>query len=364
MKLPSYQDLSKEQDKINNLPLDKNHIVMGPPGTGKTVTALYRSKMLHDEGTKVLLLMYSRLLSQYTAAATGQLEIDGVVKTFHQWFYGFYLQTYGIKPPQISEYSYDWDQVLKTISSKPPKASSLQSLIIDEGQDLSKQFFILAKYLAKTLVVFCDENQRLVEDNSTLEEIKTAMSIKKEHVLTRNYRNSREIAALAAEFYTGLPSGIPEEPTRSGTRPVIMRHRNINETAEYISRYEKNHSDRQIGVFVHSNDYRSKFLNRLKGRTANPIQTYVGGLGRQAQTVDFDAPGVFVINYPSAKGLEFDTVFLPELQAADPDFGRPETRMRFYVLLSRAREELFLVYSGDGSPRWLSCLPKELLDWR
>ena len=70
------------------------------------------------------------------------------------------------------------------------------------------------------------------------------------------------------------------------------------------------------------------------------------------------------MNYLSAKGLEFDTVFIPELQSSAPDFGKPETLMQFYVLLSRARDELYLSYSGDETPACLAFLSRNLLEWR
>lgn len=41
-KLPKYSDLTDEQRVIVNLPLDKNHLVTGAPGTGKSVIAIYR----------------------------------------------------------------------------------------------------------------------------------------------------------------------------------------------------------------------------------------------------------------------------------------------------------------------------------
>jgi len=361
MRLPTYQDLSKEQDKVNNLPLDTSHIVVGPPGTGKTVMALYRAQMLSDEDVKAVLLMYSKLLSQYTSSAVDQLDIDGMVKTFHQWFGGFWKGNYRTNPPQIKPYEFDWNEINQTLLQKPPRANTLPHCIVDEGQDLSRNFFMLAKYLARCVTVFCDENQRLTNSHSTIDEIKGSLGIDKVHLLTKNYRNTREIAALAAHFYTGLPSGIPKAPTRSGEKPVMLQFPRLYETVDYIVRYERNNYDKQIGVLTPTNNIRQKFVNRLSKKTVNDVQTYYSGC---TDAVDFDQPGIYVVNYQSAKGLEFDTVFIPEIQAMSYDLTRPETRMMFYVLLSRARDELYLAYSGGERPVCLSAFPKDFLEWR
>src|SRR5687767_5811755 len=116
MRLPSYQDLSKEQDRINNLPLDASFLVVGPPGTGKTVMALYRAEMLGSKGTELSLLMHSRLLMQYTGDAADELEIVGKIETFHRWFFGFWYKHYKQKYPQVSKWKPDWDQILTTVS--------------------------------------------------------------------------------------------------------------------------------------------------------------------------------------------------------------------------------------------------------
>lgn len=361
MRLPTYQDLSKEQDKINNLTLDGSHVVVGPPGTGKTVMALYRAQMLSEESMKAVLLMYSKLLSQYTSSAVDELEIDGVVRTFHQWFGGFWKGNYRKNPPQVEPYKFDWPEIMQTLLHKPPRANTLPHLIIDEGQDLSPRFFTLAKYLARRVTVFCDENQRLTEDNSTVEEIQRSLGVDKVHLLSKNYRNTKEIAALAARFYTGLPSGIPKPPTRSGEKPAMLKFPRLYETVDYIVRYERNHDDKQIGVLTPTNKIRKNFVNRLSEKTTNDVQTYYSGC---PDVVDFDLPGIYVVNYQSAKGLEFDTVFMPELQAMPYDLKRPEYRMMFYVLLSRAREELYLAYSGEERPACIAAFPEDLLEWR
>ena len=50
MKLPSSTDLSEEQNEIYWQPLDSRMLVTGPPGTGKTVMALYRGQMVAKAG--------------------------------------------------------------------------------------------------------------------------------------------------------------------------------------------------------------------------------------------------------------------------------------------------------------------------
>jgi superfamily I DNA/RNA helicase len=364
LRLPAYQDLSREQDRVNNLPLDDSYLVVGPPGTGKTVMALYRAKMLTAKQVKVSLLMFSRLLSQYIGDAAESLDLEAAIRTFHRWFLDFYSSSYGRKYPEVSKFTPDWTAILKQVATEPPPARSLAHLIVDEGQDLASGFFLVARHLAQTLTVFADENQRINEDNSTLDTIRAYTGIQKLHKLTRNYRNTKEIAALAACFYTGLESGIPVPPTRSGDLPVLLGHPSARETIDYILRFERNHPDLEIGVLVPTKRVQSRLWYLLEGKARNPVERYVGGKGAKSEPLSFGRPGIKVICYASAKGLEFDAVFLPELQECAQDMSRPEARMIFYVLISRAREHLFLCYSGKGAPKIVEAFPKELLDWR
>jgi DNA helicase IV len=365
MRLPSYQALSKEQDRINHLPLDGRHLVTGPPGTGKTVMALYRASMLKKRSRTAKLIMFSRLLSQYTESAIDELELDGTVDTFHAWFYGFYRSMYRQPPPQIEPYRYVWDAVIETIAQDPPPAGSVPDLLIDEGQDLPKMFFTLAQHVGKNVIVFADENQRLMDDNSTIDDIRTYGGFPEPLVLTRNYRNTREIAELAACFYTGLRTGIPSLPERSGPKPVMRSHSSRPEAAKAIATFAKNNADLEIGVFTPTKTLQNSFYYQLTDKVEIPVQRYVGGRGANAERIRFGEPGLTVVNYASAKGLEFDAVFIPELQELDVDPHGTDFRMRMYVLISRAREQLFLSYSGHDEPRIVeTAFPKELLEWR
>ena len=363
MRLPAYQQLSKEQDEINNLPLDGSYLVVGPPGTGKSVMALYRAQLYKRLGRPVRLIVHSRLLSQYTERATDELEIDAVVQTFHSWWTGFYRSVYKRPPPQTEPYVFDWQTILVEVAEDPPQADSIPYLIIDEGQDLPKEFYVVARHLAENMTVFADDNQIVTTNNATIEEIRRYGRFgSSTHELTRNYRNTKQVAALASHFqqHENL-TGAALPPTRSGPTPVAFTHQTLNEAVQQIARFERANSDLEVGVFVPTRRLQTQFLNRLEGKTSNPVQAYIGGKGRNAAQVDFAAPGIKVICFPSVKGLEFDAVFIPQLQSTTGT--GPSIEMTLYVLFSRARTHLFLAHEGDRTSAVMDLLPRELVEW-
>ncbi len=111
-----------------------------------------------------------------------------------------------------------------------------------------------------------------------------------------------------------------------------------------------------------------KFHNRLEDKTKNAVQIYLSGKqtsrSKKREAIEFGTPGVKILTYGSAKGLEFDTVFLPELQSIPGDPQGDDLRMKFYVMASRAKQTLGLMYTGDSVPKFVEALPMSLLDDR
>ncbi len=350
MRLPAFEDLSKEQDLIYNLDLDGNYLVSGPPGTGKSVMALYRAQVLTFDDREPALLMYNNVLQQYTAQAADALEVAGLVRTFHSWIWGFWREHFKQPPPTLegNPYAYDWAEMTSQFFASPPDPGAMADLLVDEGQDLSLGFFRLTRFFTKNITVFADENQQLSDENTTLDEIAKAISADEQLELKRNYRNTAEIAAVAAKFYSGTPTGIPELPTRHGEKPTLRRYDSVADLTDFVARYVKARSNLTIGIACENKRIQYRLLRLLEQRKLPvPVQMYASG-NKQHKTLDFDNPAVTIVNFRSLKGLEFDTLFVPELQQHASDPTSAATRMMFYVVTSRARDELHLSYSGSG----------------
>ncbi len=75
-------------------------------------------------------------------------------------------------------------------------------------------------------------------------------------------------------------------------------------------------------------------------------------------TLDFNTTNPKVMMYHSAKGLQFETVFLPHLRPLNPsvDWGFKA----FYVAITRTYRHLYLMYSGETLPYPLSEIPADL----
>lgn len=362
MKLPPYEDLSPEQDDAINLPLDGRYLISGPPGSGKTVVALYRAQMAKRSRRVPVVLTYSRLLRQFMQPWMDDLLLDGAVDTFNGWLWSFYLGNYRRRPPQLSKYNADWHAVVNQLTECPPTKDCPDQLIVDEGQDLCREFYFATALVCPSILVLADENQRITTTQSTLQDIQIYARITKAVTLTRNYRNTREIAAVAAHFYSGLRTGIPDPPQTSGPKPVMSGYAGRDDEIAAIARFAGNHASQTIGVLVPTIDAREDAFRRLGRAPTLHLQQYVGGQGSNGTPLDFSRPSITLATYASAKGLEFETVFLPYVDLVKDE--AEATKMKFYVLCSRPRKELYVSFAGGGVPAMAASFPRDLMDWR
>lgn len=267
-------------------------------------------------------------------------------------------------PPEIEKYQYDWQQMFEKLAVHVAKKNPVHNvghLIFDEAQDFPPAMFKMLRFALMQMqnsgiTILADENQRLNEvHNAEIKQINEALAIPmdRQFLLTENFRNTREIAQIAAHFYVGHATGMPKIPSRRGEKPSLVVTRTRDEQVKYIVDSVTNRAFGEVGVFAHNDQMRNELFNKLQHRLrgAYRVQTYSSHENYKAEhpaeDLVFDRKGTLtVINRQSCKGLEFDAVFVPEIQTIAIDGSNLDTfKMNMYVMCSRARLALYLLYS-------------------
>ena len=361
--LPGIQDLSKEQEAARALPKEGQHLIIGGPGTGKSVLALLRARRHRGDRDDYRFLVFNHLLDR----ASGQLFGDGLTsRTWDRWIRGVFREVAG-QPVPLQEPNdngfreIDWTGVEASIPGLPARERPPRPfLVIDEGQDMPPAFYdALVSLGFERFFVVADQNQQITGANSSRLEIQNCLDIETDKVieLRQNYRNHFQVAKLAREFYTGDPASPPPELPEEGTGTVpllcVYEERGIDKVARAILLLADQNSKHLIGVIAPNNQVRERYLQALRSTRVqldNPrpaIRTF--HMGERGE-IAFDEGGILVINAQACKGLEFDTVVLADIdehyvKRNDPDVAK----RRFYVMIARARERVFLFMKrGEG----------------
>ncbi len=371
--LPGVQDLSKEQEAARALPKDGQHLIVGGPGTGKSVLALIRARRHGREEDNYLFLVFNHLLNR----ASGQLFGDGFEsRTWDGWFRETFRQIVKqpvpLLPSRSNEYTgIDWNGVATAIEALPSSAEMDRPfLVIDEGQDMPREFYSSLVNLGfERFFVVADQNQQITEANSSRRNLQDCLTIDTQDVieLKLNYRNRYPVARLAREFYTGdrasPPPALPER--RIGAIPVryVYKWDALGSVVGRILRFADRNPSQLIGVIAPNNKVRQRYFDRLCAEDVTmdnprpPVNTFHG---ENRPEIAFDEGGILVINAQACKGLEFDTVILADIdehvhRPQDPDVAR----RLFYVMVARARERVFMFMKKDGDRRIEEILPDD-----
>src|SRR3712207_1085922 len=79
--------LDDEQKNVIALPIDGSHLIIGPPGSGKTNLLLLRAAYLQAKGRKnYQVLTFGRVLKEFLANGTDATNVDVErIRTYRTW---------------------------------------------------------------------------------------------------------------------------------------------------------------------------------------------------------------------------------------------------------------------------------------
>ena len=377
--LPGIHDLNKDQDEALALPVEGQHLIVGGPGTGKSVVALLRARHLARHQKNYQFLVYNRLLNhsnRYLFVPEQALKAD----TWHTWFFEVYRSSVSAVVPTEKNEGFkniDWNaanQEIQSLDEDRIKQRGAEFLIIDEGQDMPPAFYEALTNLGfENFYVVADQNQQIYpEQCSSRQDIENSLAIEPGETfeLKTNYRNTRPIALLAQHFYPADPaSPRPDVPDLipAAATPELWTYGTANtptlaEITDKILQLSDRYPRKLIGIITPNNKARIKFINALNNANPvldnekPPIQTFVSG---QRVFPNFGQGGLMIINAQSCKGLEFDTVILADIDQHQPKRDSYALKARFYVMVARAREQVMLLRTGSVCPVVDGLLPTD-----
>jgi superfamily I DNA/RNA helicase len=242
---------------------------------------------------------------------------------------------------------------------KPP----FSHIVVDEAQDLTAaQLLCITKLVnpeTNSLTIIADAAQRIYKSGFAWTDVGINVRGGRTVELKRNYRNTRQIAEAALSLLAHDPQqGDFSEhilPERQGPRPKVLHLLNGQQGSHIAEALHTVDLNQQSVVVLHrSRNGVSKLTNDLKAAGFNPTNISAQDVYR------INPVGLFTCTMSSVKGLEFDHVFLCDVNdnlipyppgfTDDNDELHISTERRLvYTCMTRARHTLHLISTGQPS---------------
>ena len=253
--------------------------------------------------------------------------------------------------------------VLAYIEKESAFVPPFSHIVVDEAQDLTTtQLLCITKLVnsaTNNLTIIADAAQRIYKSGFAWSDVGINIRGGRTVELKRNYRNTRQIAEAAISLLSHDPQydDFSEHvlPERQGPKPKLLHLPNGQQFTFLCEALQAIDLSKHSAVVLHRNRRGvSKLTNDLKSATFIPINI-------SAQDVQYILPvGLFTCTMSSAKGLEFDHVFLCDMNddlipypsgfTDDSDELHISTERRLvYTCMTRARQTLHLVSTGHPS---------------
>ncbi len=196
-------ELTGEQfDVLDAIAGNRQAVVFGGAGTGKTLLAVERTRRLSDLGASVLLVCYNELLGRQLAQSfAGDPNVRA--GTFHQVARSVCVSAGQLIPERLPADWFASELPARFADAAAEVGFEVDAVVVDEGQDFKSSWWdplrlVMRDFNDGWFYVFADTQQALyVADWAP--PFETAY----EYRLTKNCRNTRPIAERVAAVYGG-----------------------------------------------------------------------------------------------------------------------------------------------------------------
>lgn len=304
--------------------LDESMVVSGCAGSGKSIIALHKARQIQQEkGDDYEVIVFTKSLCNYMNSGKEALDLN-------------------------NDFDYHWSWKNRRRSPKS------DYIIVDEIQDFTKEEIEEFKNSARKYFYFFGDTAQSIFDGlkptQSIRDIAYQASVS-EFPLYFNYRLPKPVAKIT-EDYIGVDTSYKDATYKSNvdTIPRIIQYANFEKQLEAIARIIKTRKLIDVGIF---------FPRGIEVKNASEILTNLGvnnevryndkvDWTKSKDTLNFDTSNPKLMTYHSAKGLQFETVFLPSCNIENNIEGFSKQKS-LYVAMTRTYNNLYILHSGDLS---------------
>ena len=363
-----------QQEQLARSLGEGHRVIHGVAGSGKTLILGYRAEHLAKACQRpILVLCYNKTLAAKLASV---MEAKGLqdkvhVATFHAWCVRQLDAYHADKPVNEGDTNAFFEacveRVIHSVDRKLIPSGQYDAVLIDEGHDFQPAWFELVVQMihpdSNSLLVLYDDAQSIYSGKKKTRFSFSSVGIQakgRTTILKLNYRNTKEILAVARAFADDLlapadaeedqaPTVLPMSAGRHGPQPLLVALPSLQDEAAFLAQRlsEANRLGmpwNDMAVIYRRYGIGQKLVDILT-RRGIPVQWQQGK--RHAFSPSHDS--VKVITMHSSKGLEFPLVCIPGIGAPGKHDEDPADEARLlYVAMTRATGELVMTHSGTS----------------
>lgn len=352
--------LDSKQGAVIDLDLGKSHLLLGPPGSGKTNLLLMRaSQMVRSNKPNVLILIFTRELREFIATGTENYAFAAdKITTSIGWMRSF-LWDHGVKPEareKFDELRAELTRQVKEVIQRANISNVYDAIILDEAQDYLPDELDIFLQLGAVVFAAADSRQRIYTSASyDLKSLEAKLGAV--YHLKHHYRNGREICRLAdalAKPWGNLEPLLPtcnydeaRNPSSVETVLCASLEEQVQKAVQKLETQLKAYPDEMLAVLCPSRKS-LKAITQLLSQTSVAEKLVVQS-AEDGYTAFDETKQVCVSTIYGAKGLEFRAVHLMQAELIKKS---QLNRNIAYTAVTRAKTSLS-IHHTDPLPGYI-----------